>query len=101
MSDELHKNSTMECERHGMHRPAFICKHLQFGERIGFNQPGGPFDPEWPFQNAWCDACDEVLLREGEWNDISEGFAQVMLICEGCFEEIRGRNQHGATDRSV
>lgn len=93
MSDPLNKNSLMECVRHGTHRPAFICQHLQFGAGLGFNQADEPFDPEWPFQNAWCDECDKVLLREGEWNDVSEGFAKITLICEGCLEEIRGRNQ--------
>jgi hypothetical protein len=93
MSDSLNKSSLMECARHGTHRPAFICQHLQFGEGVGFNPSDEPFDAEWPFQSAWCDECDKVLLREGEWNDVSEGFAKIMLICEGCLEEIRNRNQ--------
>jgi hypothetical protein len=93
MSDPLTKDSMMECARHGRRRPAFICQHLRLGEGIGFKQPQEPLDPEAPFQNAWCDACDKVLLREGEWNDVSEGFAKVMVICEGCLEEIRSRNQ--------
>ena len=86
----------MECARHGTHRPAFICQHLHVGEGIGFNLADESFDPEWPFQSAWCDQCDQVLLREGEWNDVSEGFAKIMLICEGCLEEIRNRNRVGA-----
>ena len=93
MSEPLTRDSMMECARHGRRRPAFICRHLRFGEGVGFNVAEGPPDPELPFQNAWCDACDEVLTREGEWNDVSEGFAKVMVICEGCLEEIRGRNR--------
>ncbi len=92
MGNPLNKNSVMECRRHGIHRPAFICQHLRFGEGIRFNKASAPFDPEWPFQEAWCDECDKVLLREGEWNDVSEGFAGIMAICEGCLEEIRQRN---------
>jgi hypothetical protein len=91
----LDKDSMMECARHGAHRPAFICQHLRLGEGIGFNLAPEPVDPEWPFQNAWCDECDAVLLREGEWNDVSEGFAKITVICEGCLEEIRSRNQRG------
>lgn len=42
---------------------------------------------------AWCSACDEVLLKEGgEWNDKSEAFAGVSILCEGCFETIRAKN---------
>jgi hypothetical protein len=44
-------------------------------------------------ENAWCDKCDEVLQREGEWNDKSESFAGIMAVCEGCFEEIKKRNE--------
>jgi hypothetical protein len=83
----------MECVRHGIRRPAFVCQHLRLGEGLGFNTPPQPVDPELPFHNAWCDDCDAVLAREGEWNDVSEAFAGVIVICEGCLEEIRSRNQ--------
>ncbi len=92
MGNPLNKDSVMECPTHGDRLPAFICKHLQYGEGLGFNQPDDPPEEDWPFQNAWCDECDKVLIEEGEWNDRSEGFAQIMAICEGCFEEIRKRN---------
>ena len=82
----------MECERHGLLRPAFICKHLQYGEGIGFFEPEEQPDPEWPFKNAWCTECEAIAIEQGGWNDFSEGFAQTMPICEGCYEEIRRRN---------
>jgi hypothetical protein len=82
----------MECPRHGPRRPTFICRHLQYGKGLGFHQPDDTLDPEWPFENAWCDKCDEVFMEEGEWNDNSESFARIMAICEGCFEEIKKRN---------
>jgi hypothetical protein len=91
----------MECRRHGRRRPAFISQHLQFGAGIGFHQPDKLVDPESPFQNAWCDECDKVLLREGKWNDFSEAFAKVMPICEGCLEEIRGRNHPVTSNAST
>jgi hypothetical protein len=34
-----------------------------------------------------------VLIREGEWNDTSEGFAQFLCVCEGCFDQVRARNE--------
>jgi hypothetical protein len=92
MGDELSKDSMMECRRHGLRSPTFICKHLQVGVSVGFNQPDEPPDPDWPFQTAWCDACEEVRSEEGAWNDRSEGFAGILAICEGCFDEIRKRN---------
>lgn len=92
MGEPLNKNSFMECKRHGRNRPSFVCKHLQYGEGIGFYESDEEFDPEWPFKIAWCAECDKALIEQGEWNDISEGKAQFMAICEGCFEEIKQRN---------
>jgi hypothetical protein len=92
MGNSLNKNSIMECPRHGDRRPTFICKHLQYKEGLGFHQPDDPPKADWPFQNAWCDECHKALLEEGEWNERSEGFVEIMAICEGCFEEIKERN---------
>ena len=93
MAEPLNKNSVMECPLHGSRPPAFICRHLRQGEGLGFNTPLDAVDPELPFENAWCDACEKVRVREGGWNDASEAFAGVMPICDGCLEEIRSRNQ--------
>lgn len=92
MSNLLNKDSIMECGRHGDRKPAFICKHLQYGEQVGFFEPDDAPEPDWPFKNAWCSECEAVAMEQGGWNDISEAFAQVMIICEGCYEEIRQRN---------
>lgn len=91
MGNTLTKNSTMKCSQHGLGRPAFIGSHLQHGEGIGIFEANEK-DPDFPFRSAWCDACDTVISEQGEWNDISEGHAQVMLICEGCLNEIQTRN---------
>jgi hypothetical protein len=82
----------MECKRHGIQKPAFICKHLQYGEGLGFFEPDSEPDPEYPFKEAWCGECDSVLMEQGEWNDISEDHAQIVAICEGCYNEVKARN---------
>lgn len=82
----------MTCARHGVQRPSFVCRHLQHGEGLRFHQADALVDAELSFKNAWCEACNQVLLEEGGWNDTSEGFAGIMLICEGCFGEISRRN---------
>ena len=93
MENNLTKDSMMECPRHGLQHPAFICRHLQYGKGLGFNQPDESPNPEFPFENAWSDKCDKFLRKEGEWNDKSESFAGIVAICEGCFEEIKKRNE--------
>ena len=92
MSTPLTKDSKMECARHGLRRPAFICQHLHYGENVGFFEPDEDPDPDWPFRNAWCAECEAFAIEQGGWNEISEDFAQVMPICEGCYEEIKQRN---------
>ena len=92
MSNPLNKDSLMICTRHGQNRPTFICKHLQFGEGLGFNQPDDQPELDCPFENAWCDECEAFAIKAGGWNDTSEGFAGIMAICEGCFQEIKERN---------
>jgi hypothetical protein len=34
----------------------------------------------------------------GEWNDKSMALIKVRLVCEDCYEEIKGRNVTGAED---
>jgi hypothetical protein len=92
MGNPLSRTSVVECPEHGQRKPAFICKHLQHGIRIGFFQPDEGPNSEEPWEMAWCEDCNKVLAQEGEWNDRSEAFAGVMLICDGCFEIIRERN---------
>jgi hypothetical protein len=46
MENNLTKNSMMECPRHGLRRPRFICQHLQYGKGLGFNRPDESLDPD-------------------------------------------------------
>jgi len=45
MSNPLNKDSIMECSRHGDRKPAFVCRHLQHGEKIGFFSLKTPLNP--------------------------------------------------------
>ena len=92
MENNLKKDCMMACPHHGFRRPAFICKHLQYGEDLGLNMPDEPPEPEWPFENAWCDQCDKFLQEESEWNDRSESIASIIAVCEGCLKEIKKWN---------
>ncbi|GAA5218506.1 DUF6882 domain-containing protein [Corallincola platygyrae] len=89
MSDEQNK---MECSTHGKNSTTFICHHLSEGENLGFHMGFDPDDPDALYPDAWCDKCDEVLEKEGEWNDVSEAFANIKMVCSGCYQEIRERN---------
>lgn len=85
-------SKTVECSIHGDRSPTFVCHHLLRGEGVGFNVGYDPDEPDALYPDAWCDACEEVVEKEGEWNDRSEAFADIRLLCSGCYCETRERN---------
>jgi len=91
MSDQ---NSSIQCDTHAETDATFVCQHLLKGEKLGFNigfDPGLP-DDLWP--DAWCDQCEKVFLKEGEWNELSEKFSPIKLLCTRCYETVRAKNWH-------
>jgi hypothetical protein len=88
------KERAVTCESYGTSRAAFVCQHLNKDTYTGFHkafQSNTLIEPDDDYQ-ACCDECRKMRLREGEWNDVSEGFAKIRLICDQCFFEIKRRN---------
>ena len=83
---------TVHCGIHGDTAEAFVCTHL-VGEAtgLGFNRE----DPthENPFPDAWCDNCELIRAMHGGWNEESEKHVSIALLCSGCYEQTRIRNQ--------
>jgi hypothetical protein len=80
------------CNTHGTANATFLCRHLVEGKNLGFNIGYDPENPDDLYPDAWCDECEEVLDAEGAWNDKSEKFADIKLLCSHCYEDIRERN---------
>jgi hypothetical protein len=92
--NNLKEKYTVTCGIHGARRPAFVCRHLSKDKYTGFHEPfesDASVDADEELQ-AWCDECEKVRLREGEWNDVSEAFANIRLICDQCFFVIKAKN---------
>ncbi len=89
MSDSENK---VECGEHGSTSATFVCNHLVNGEQLGFNIGYDPEEPDDIYPDAWCDKCEEVLDSEGEWNDKSEKFADIKVLCAGCYIGLRDKN---------
>jgi len=89
-----HDTRTVHCGQHGQRRPTFVCKHLVRGSSLGFFEPNQePVSPEdSDDQAAWCGECERVRQEQRGWNDVSEAFAGVTMICDLCFEAARARN---------
>lgn len=87
------RGELVSCGRHGARPAAFVCRHvlegLRTGARVGFHTPNDAANDD----QAWCDACERVRAREGEWNDLSEAYADIQLICRDCFHQARALNR--------
>jgi hypothetical protein len=64
----------VRCERDGEGWAAFVCQHLlaamdaKGAERVGFCSDEPTRENPWP--DAWCFACDERFVANGEkWTD--------------------------------
>jgi hypothetical protein len=84
----------IECSEHGAQEATYVCCHLaeslHTGEKVGF------FYASEPRGDAWCTACEEVRIREGgdtgDWNDRSEAFAKIKLLCGACYDKVKKLN---------
>ncbi len=93
--------SIIECKTHGKTSYALVCVHLARQKPddkpvkyyCGESDPGDNLRVEE--ECVWCEECDAVLLREGDWNETSEKHANVQVICTSCLEEIKKKNVQG------
>ncbi|UYZ60386.1 DUF6882 domain-containing protein [Hymenobacter latericus] len=90
------KNKYVECGLHECRRRAFVCQHLNRDSKVGFEEAFETYenmelDLEDDLQ-AWCDECEKVREREGEWNDSSMAFANIRPVCEQCYFDMKEIN---------
>ncbi|WP_321397761.1 DUF6882 domain-containing protein [Emcibacter sp.] len=87
------QKNTIECPTHGTTSETWVCQHLVGGARkLGFNVGYGLDDPDEYYPDAWCDECEKMLEAEGEWTEKAEAFADIKIVCAGCYLDIRERN---------
>jgi hypothetical protein len=91
------KDKYIACDTHISGRVAFICQHLNKDKYTGFHEAfeSTPLIDSDDDYQAWCNECEKVRLKEGEWNDTSMAFAKIKLVCDQCYFEIKKRNQTG------
>ena len=79
------------CEMHGTKNMSFSCIHIAMAidqkEKVGFFYSEAEEDLP---QIAWCGACEQWLLDNGEeWNDAFEAKADFKILCADCFDEAK------------
>jgi hypothetical protein len=81
----------VDCATHGPAVATFVCRHLACGSGLRYY---AATDTDGPYPHMWCAECEQVRIQEGgDWNDASEAFAGITLICNRCYEAVRQRNQ--------
>ena len=83
--------NTVQCDEHGPQEETFVCQHL--AQSLRTLEPVGFFFAREPRGDAWCSACEEVRIREGgetgDWNERSEAFAKITLLCGSCYDKVK------------
>ena len=90
------KDKYIKCGTHEYRRIAFVCKHLNHVTKVGFEEAFDTFEDmelsdDDDFQ-AWCSECELVRQKEDGWNEASEAFAEIKLVCEKCYFEMKELN---------
>ncbi|MCF0062803.1 hypothetical protein MUK70_08490 [Dyadobacter chenwenxiniae] len=90
------KNKYIECSDHEYRRVAFVCQHLNFATRVGFEESfetleGMELSEEDDFQ-AWCDQCESIRVLEDGWNHNTMKFAKLRVVCEACYFKMKELN---------
>lgn len=90
------KDRFVKCGAHDYRRRAFVCKHLNHTTKVGFEEAFETFEDmelleDDDFQ-AWCNQCEIVRQQEGEWNENSMAFADIKIVCEKCYFEMKELN---------
>ncbi len=77
------------CSLHKKEATAIICNHLCMAgdDLVGFNVPA---DIDHDLE-AWCDQCEGILNKAGEWTDSVAEFADLRPCCVGCFISLKNR----------
>jgi len=41
----------------------------------------------WP--DAWCEVCERLFEKHGEWNELNEKETSIKMVCHRCYENLR------------
>jgi len=90
------KDKFVQCNDHEYRRIAFVCNHINSRNKVGFHEAFETYEnmeliEDDDFQ-AWCDQCESIRKDEGEWNEKSMAFANIKVVCEECYFEMKEHN---------
>lgn len=90
------KDLYVECGKHEYRRRAFVCNHLMARKNVGFEEAFDTYENMELYDDddyqAWCNECEKVRQKEGGWNEKSMKFADIRVVCEQCYFEMKEIN---------
>jgi hypothetical protein len=78
------------CEEHGTATATYVCSHLATNPVQRWHSDRASKDNPWP--DAWCNQCNAMFLREGEWNDRNSDEVDLRILCHHCYEAASGKS---------
>ncbi|MCU0755734.1 MAG: hypothetical protein MUE46_11535 [Xanthomonadales bacterium] len=91
---------TLKCGTHGEREARFVCDHLFRNQRqptparMLYFEPDHP--PDQPTPAIWCEACEVIVLEQGEINEVVDDFAAFHAVCDFCFQRFLDGNLRAA-----
>lgn len=88
-------DKVVHCHEHGEQQTTYVCQHII--QTLRDKKPRGFWtsdNQDNPRPDAWCTECEKKLQEVGgEWNDESEAFAGVSLLCGACYDRAIAINK--------
>ncbi len=84
----------IDCDVHGTSASCVVCRHLatECERVVGFvENSDDPNDLQ-----AWCDECEQLFAEEQDLTERFREFCDIMLVCTGCYAEIKERHSRVA-----
>jgi hypothetical protein len=79
--------STTTCDTHETtHASAIVCGHMIGSDRVlGFVENSTEPDD----LQAWCNACEQMFLREQELSEAFREFCNFAVVCDACYARLK------------
>ena len=76
------------CGTHGRREPRYICAHLfengRNGPAMEYYEPRR--EANEPIKFIWCEACEDVVVREGGFTEAALDYVNARTLCDFCFQ---------------
>jgi len=69
-----------------------VCTHLANSEAVALGLNRNLPDKDTPYPDAWCDECEKLRTKQGEWNEYNEGLCDIKFLCSECYRSVCTKN---------